>query len=296
MNPINSILRAMKRRPTDTADRTPAFPAERTHDVMTDDGARLRLVECGAGPPVLLLHGFGLSANIWAPLAEQLRDTGFRVLALDQRGFGGSHPPSPQFGLDELVADVATVLSHLDLTGVTLVGHSMGGVVAQAYALRHGADRLRGLVLMNTTSNLAKSLRHRVLASAMDTPLATRLSSIGPAGLLVARSAFGHNPERSHLELMVRAGEEGNPANRRGLVGRLLGIDMTGQLRSSTTIPILVLAGSADRITPMTDTHELAEGAPDATLVIYPGAGHSVMLERTTAVAEEIAGFVARSR
>jgi len=67
----------------------------------------------------------------------------------------------------------------------------------------------------------------------------------------------------------------------------------TDHLRS-LTIPTLILAGGADRITPMPDTRELAGALPGAKLVVYPGAGHSVMLERSRAVAEEITGLAAR--
>ncbi len=289
-----AVRRALhRRRDAADSDGSLAFPTEKAHDFVTDDGARLHVEDCGEGQPVLLLHGFGLSVNIWGLLARHLRDAGLRVLALDQRSFGESYAPSADFGIDELVADVAAVVDHLDLSGVILVGQSMGGVVAQAYALQQRDDRLTALVLMNTTCNLVGDLRNRLLASAMDSALVSRLTAIGPVGLLLARGAFGRKPAHRHLELTVRVGAEGDPAQRRGLVGRLLGIDLREPLRR-LVIPTLILAGGADRITPARDTRQLIAALPHAHVATYPDAGHSLMLERSKQSAEEIAACAQR--
>lgn len=81
----------------------------------------------GAGRPVVLIHGWPLSGEAWAPQVQVLADAGFRVIAYDRRGFGRSDKPRGGYDYDTLADDLEGVLGERDLTEVTLVGFSMGG-------------------------------------------------------------------------------------------------------------------------------------------------------------------------
>ena len=100
----------------------------------------------GTGRPVVLLHGWPLSAESWNEQTAALRDAGYRVVAYDRRGFGRSDKPSKGYDYDTLADDLDSVLDELDLTVVTLVGFSMGGGEVARYVARHGQDRLRSVV------------------------------------------------------------------------------------------------------------------------------------------------------
>ena len=100
----------------------------------------------GSGAPVVLIHGWPLSAESWNEQTAALRDAGYRVVAYDRRGFGRSDKPSKGYDYDTLADDLDSVLDELDLTDVTLVGFSMGGGEVARYVARHGQDRLRSVV------------------------------------------------------------------------------------------------------------------------------------------------------
>ena len=99
----------------------------------------------GAGRPVVLIHGWPLSAASWAPQTAALTDAGYRVVAYDRRGFGTSEP-GDAYDYDALTADLDRVLTDLDLTDATLVGFSMGGGEVARYCRTFGTDRLHSVV------------------------------------------------------------------------------------------------------------------------------------------------------
>lgn len=100
----------------------------------------------GEGRPVVLIHGWPLSAASWEAQTGPLRDAGFRVVAYDRRGFGRSEKPEDGFDYDTLADDLAGVLEDLDLQDATLVGFSMGGGEVARYVARHGQARLHSVV------------------------------------------------------------------------------------------------------------------------------------------------------
>ena len=100
----------------------------------------------GDGRPVVLIHGWPLSADSWKAQVGPLRDAGYRVIAYDRRGFGRSDKPDGGFDYDTLTADLAGLLEEHDLRDVTLVGFSMGGGEVARYVTNHGEERLRSVV------------------------------------------------------------------------------------------------------------------------------------------------------
>jgi non-heme chloroperoxidase len=100
----------------------------------------------GDGRPVVLIHGWPLSAESWKAQTGPLRDAGFRVVAYDRRGFGRSEKPPRGYDYDTLAGDLAGVLEDLDLHDVTLVGFSMGGGEVARYVANYGEDRLHSVV------------------------------------------------------------------------------------------------------------------------------------------------------
>ncbi|WP_399683342.1 alpha/beta fold hydrolase [Xenophilus sp.] len=126
------------------------------------DTVRLHVEDSGgAGRPVVLIHGWPLSAQSWAPQEPVLRAAGHRVVAYDRRGFGRSDKPATGYDYDVLADDLARVIEHCGLEDVTLVGFSMGGGEVARYVARHGQSRLRSVVfaaavppcLMKTADN-----------------------------------------------------------------------------------------------------------------------------------------------
>src|SRR5262245_16594799 len=112
------------------------------------DGGAISFEDAGVGLPVVLLHAFPLSAAMWAEPQKTLA-VRHRVIAIDARGFGKSDLTSGPLTMERIADDAAAVMDHLGLARAVIVGCSMGGYAAFAFARRHAA-RLRGLVLVDT--------------------------------------------------------------------------------------------------------------------------------------------------
>lgn len=125
------------------------------------ESVRLHIDDSGSGRPVVLIHGWPLSAQAWAPQVSVLQAAGYRVVTYDRRGFGRSDKPASSYSYDTLADDLQRVLAQCQLQDVTLVGFSMGGGEVARYVARHGESRLHSVVfaaavppyLMKTADN-----------------------------------------------------------------------------------------------------------------------------------------------
>jgi pimeloyl-ACP methyl ester carboxylesterase len=131
-------------------------------EALVADSVRLHIDDSGgSGRPVVLIHGWPLSAQAWEPQVSVLRDAGYRVVAYDRRGFGRSDKPESGYSYDTLADDLQRVMDQCELQDVTLVGFSMGGGEVARFIGRHGESRLRSVVfaaavppyLMRTADN-----------------------------------------------------------------------------------------------------------------------------------------------
>ena len=285
------VLAELDGSPDPEADARFAFPAEGVHAVATPDGGRLNVEECGSGPPVVLLHGHGANLRIFAPLAARLAAHGRRVVALDHRGFGRSSEVPPTFGFRGLVDDLATLLDVLDLRDAIVAGHSMGGAVALGLAVDRPdvvADRVGALVLINSSARgPADRPLPRAKAAALDWSLTEQVGRHPRHGLVLARANFGVDARRSQVAAARSIGLGSPAARRQGLTRRLLGIDLSDRL-GEVRVPVLVLAGAADRVIRSSESERIAEALPDARLEVFSGAGHMLPMERSAQVADLI--------
>ena len=117
--------------------------------VADDNGSPVELYyeDHGQGRPVVLIHGWPLSGRSWEKQVPALVDAGHRVITYDRRGFGASSQPWDGYDYDTFAADLDTLLNHLDLGDVALVGFSMGGGEVARYVGRYGSGRVSKAVL-----------------------------------------------------------------------------------------------------------------------------------------------------
>ena len=106
----------------------------------------------GHGQPVVLIHGWPLSHEMWEHQVSDLVNAGFRVIAYDRRGFGKSSKPYDGYDYDTLTDDLKTLLEDLNLQDVTLVGFSMGGGEVVRYFSRYGGERVAHAVLIGAVT------------------------------------------------------------------------------------------------------------------------------------------------
>ena len=103
----------------------------------------------GSGPPVVLIHGYPLNGRSWERQERALLEAGYRVISYDRRGFGQSSKPTVGYDYDTLAADLAALIDHLDLTGINLVGSSMGTGEVTRYLGSRGSARVRRAALLS---------------------------------------------------------------------------------------------------------------------------------------------------
>jgi pimeloyl-ACP methyl ester carboxylesterase len=226
---------------------------------------------------------------------------GFRALAFDGRGHGESTVGDTGHSIDNLAADVRSVIEGLDLRDVVLVGHSMGGMAMQAFSIRHpdiAAERVSGLVLLSTAARAvtsdARRLRgplERVTGAVPNVGAIMRQQNLG---LLIARVGFGDSPHPSHVEATRQMLAACSRDTLRQASRAMLSLDLTADL-PSIALPTLVIVGTADVLTPPRDARQIASLIPDASLIELPGAGHMLMFERAAEVDQLIIDF-ARDR
>ena len=113
----------------------------------TDD-VEIYYEDHGAGQPVVLIHGYPLNGHSWEKQERVLLEAGYRVITYDRRGFGQSSQPTVGYDYDTFAADLNTLLGHLELNDVVLVGFSMGTGEVTRYLAAFGSGRVRKAVLM----------------------------------------------------------------------------------------------------------------------------------------------------
>jgi pimeloyl-ACP methyl ester carboxylesterase len=293
-------LAAERIRRADDADarRTLETPLYVDHRLDSHDRGSIYVVEAGEGPPVVLSHGVTLSVRTWFHQLELLPKAGLRAIAFDHRGHGESALGESGHSLDNLAEDVRSVLLGLDLHDAILVGHSLGGVAVQMFAIRYpdlARERLRGLVLLSTLaktpfgsrSTQTKARIERVFNRVPDSSILWGRKNLG---FLAARVGFGGHPHPSHVELVRRMMLACTHETRRDAPRVLVGLDLSADL-PLVDLPTLVIGGTADLLTPPAYAEQIARLMPRARLELLDGGGHMLMLERIDAFNQLIADF-----
>jgi len=268
--------------------------------IHIDDGP-VAIDEAGAGGrPLLLVHGFTGARLDFADHLDHLADAGWWAVAPDLRGHGGSFQPADEsdYHLERFAADLWDLVDALGWDRLVLLGHSMGGMIAQVAALRR-PHALDGLVLMDTT--------HGPLD--LDRELAALGAQIVRDGgmpavkeVLDAMGDEGPLTTPAHLRLLAeRPGyrEEGDrkflscaPAMYAAMLGQLLDQDDRIHHLADLDVPTLVIVGEQDR--PFLDASEaMAATLPSARLVVVPDAGHSPQFENPDAWRAAMLAFLA---
>lgn len=237
------------------------------------------------GPALVFLHYYGGSSRTWTPVIEAL-PAETHTIALDLRGWGQSEKPQDGYTLTSLADDVEALIEGKGLKDFVLVGHSMGGKVAQLLASRNPAG-LRGLVLVAPATPTPLALPAEIL-SGFATVYDTR-ESIEAAleNMLVSKPL----PYDLH-EQVIADSLMGSPGAKAGWPLVMSQEDISGEL-AGIQVPVLVIAGGADKVDPV-EAHqsELLPRLADAEFHVIPGIGHLVPLQAPVEVAGLVSGFL----
>lgn len=243
----------------------------------------------GRGEAVLLAHAIGCDRRMWEDLVPAL-SARHRVLAIDARGHGRSPLPKRPWSLEDMADDAARLLDRLEIERAHWVGLSMGGMVGQAFALRHPA-RLAKLVLANTTSSYGPEGRPN---------WDNRIRLVSEGGLaairdMVAARYFAPDFIAAHPAVVGRIMTRFMETPAEGYLGcceAIRELDYAAAL-PRIAAPTLVVAGELDPGTPVSMARAMAEGIPGARLAVVPGASHLSVVEKPAEFAALVAGFLA---
>lgn len=255
-----------------------------------DDEFLVREMGPEGGVPILLVHGLaGASLTEWHQVAPKLA-TDRRVILVDHRGHGLSARGDTRFEVDDDADDFAGVLDEMGIGQVDVVGYSMGGLIAQAFAHRH-PGRVRRLVLMATFASHSEGYRWARRVGAVFARGWERLTGVGTpevrSGYLIAREAV--RPE--HARWMWRETQRRDVESGAQATFALLRFD-SREWVGKLAVDTMVMVPTSDFLVPPSWQYELAGMIPGSKLVEIAGAGHEMVWTHADRVADEIRGFL----
>lgn len=289
------------------------------HDltVRTGDGAELRVNV--AGPPdaavtVVFAHGWTLHGDVWRAQVGALVSAGVRAITYDHRGHGRSTAGrAAPWTIDLLGDDLADVLDTVAPSGpVVLCGHSMGGMTIMALAAARPelfGSRVAGVVLVGTSAGdlvptgrgvpaavrFRSAAQIRFFAFGLRHPrLATRGRTLLPGPgrpshlRIVRRGLFGPTVDPTLVRDCARMVFATPMATVCGFFPALVAHDKAGALTALARVPVHIVVGAHDRLTPLAHSRTLAAELPEATLRVEHDCGHMVFTERPDSVIEPL--------
>lgn len=249
-------------------------------DAIDVNGIHLAYERRGRGTPMVLLHGFPLDHHLWDDIAPLLEDN-FDLILPDLRGFGESTTVDLFYAMEDFASDVAGLLDYLGIPKATIVGHSMGGYIALAFA-RLYPERVSGLGLVASQAAAdapeRREGRYKSAAEVADKGIAsvvevmtTKFTS-DPRLQEAARQSMERQPPAAYIGALKAMAER---------------VDST-PLLSSIQYPVVIVHGDADALVPIDRAREVKAAVPHAHLVEISGAGHMPMMEAKEETAQAL--------
>ena len=252
------------------------------------NGITVAYTDEGKGPSLLFVHGFPLSRATWGRQVDAFRSN-HRVIAPDLRGLGESEATAGPVSMDLYAEDLFALVQHLGTGPVTLVGHSMGGYVALAFA-KAFPQALQGLVLVGT-----KSGADTPEAAAGRRATAEKVRLEGSSLVVNAMATKMLSPHNADATMAASVRGFMAPSKPEGVIGALLGMAErpdAGAWLGAIKARTLVITGAEDSIIPPSESEALARAIPGARLKLIPHAGHLVAFEQPEAFNKALAAWL----
>ena len=258
---------------------------------LTLGGATLRYDRAGAGPAVLLIHGWLGNRSVWERQVAALRDR-FTVVTIDLRGHGESSPPRSGYTIGGMAADLEQLVRALGVPRIALVGWSMGGLIAQELARRLG-DRCTALVLVCTTPGGLTDPKN----PHADLPLVEQMRAAVAADFrgfvrTFVPTLFKAGSEAPLVAWLVGQCQRTPPHVAEICLESVIATDFRDKL-SAVKAPTLVIHGRHDATFKLAMGEELKKGIRGAQLVVFEESAHAPNLEEPQRFNEVLGEFLA---
>ena len=273
--------------------------------ITTQDNTKLYVKDWGEGRPVILIHGWPLSADSWDDQAIAIANAGFRAIAYDRRGFGRSDQPWSGYDYDTLTDDLAAVIEATGAKDATLVGFSMGGGEVTRYMSRHGGKQVSQAVLISSvvpymlqTTDNPNGVPEEIfdqMTQAMKRDRAKFFADffkdfygVGVAGVGLVSSPASQEVIDWSWNIAMQASLKATL----DCAASFATTDFRGDL-ASNTVPTLIIHGTADTTVPIDATgREAARAIPQAKLIEYDGAAHGVFATHKEQLTKDLLAFL----
>ena len=268
--------------------------------ITTRDGTNLNVKDWGTGRPVILIHGWPLSADSWDDQAMAIADSGMRAIAYDRRGFGRSAQPWGGYDYDTLADDLAAVMEGTGATDAALVGFSMAGGEVARYMSRHGGRNVSQTALISSvvpymlqTSDNPNGVPH----AAFDQMTLAIREDRAHFFASFFKSFFGDGLLSGPVsaEVLEWARDVAMMASLKATldcVHAFATTDFRPDL-AAFRVPTLIIHGTADRTVPIDATGRAAAKAiKSAQLIEYDGAPHGVFASHKERLSRDLVAFL----
>ncbi len=263
--------------------------------VTTKDGTQLYVKDWGQGRPVVLIHGWPLSADSWETVALRLAESGHRVVAYDRRGFGRSGQPYGGYDYDTMADDLGSVISELGLKDAAIAGFSMGGGEVARYMSRHEGKGVKQAVLISSVApGMLKSDKNPdgvpedVFAGMKDAIRKDRPQFFGN----FFKNFYGNKVSDGVLHWSLMMAMQASPKATLDCVDAFGKTDFTDDM-SAFKVPTMVIHGTGDEIVPIDPSgRRAAKLVKGAELKEYDGQPHGVLATEGNKVADDLVAFL----
>lgn len=269
-------------------------------DPQSGEKIRLSYKDYGEGTPIVLIHGWPLSKDMWEYQLEDLVNAGFRVIKYDRRGFGKSSKPWDGYNYDTFTDDLHAVMEELDLKKAVLVGFSMGGGEVVRYLSRYGSERVSKIVLISAvtpflgqTGDNPDGVPQEVFEKMMEQMKEDRINFLDDFGKKFFGVNLVNHPVSSPLlSYYLHLCSVASPRATTQTAQAFAGTDFRQDLKA-VDVPTLIIHGSADKTVPIEASGDrTAEMLPGSQYLVYDGAPHGLFYTHRQQLNQDIINFV----
>lgn len=269
---------------------------EREEYITVEKNVKLHVTDLGEGKPVVLIHGWPLSDEMYEYQYQFLVDKGYRVIGITLRGFGKSDKPYGAYNYDVYAQDIKAVLDRLDIKDATLGGFSMGGAISIHYVAKYNGARVSKLALFGAAAPVwtkRNDYNYGFNKEAVDDLIA--LSKVNRPELL---GNFGKIFGASETALPAGIANwlgginiEASPyATTQSLIA-LRDTDLRGEL-SKVKVPTVIFHGTKDIICEFALAEQMQKGIKNSYIVKFENSGHGLFFEELEKFNAELLAFL----
>lgn len=269
-------------------------------DTNTGEDISIAYSSYGNGQPVILIHGWPLSREMWEYQLADLVNAGHRVVKYDRRGFGKSSKPWKGYDYDSLASDLHELMVQLDLKNAILVGFSMGGGEVVRYISRYGEERIAGIALISSvvpfllkTADNTEGVDADVFDEMIKGIQSDRIGYLDEFGKKFFGAGFLNKPVSTPLlNYYLQLGSRASQQSTIECIKSFSATDFRNDVHR-ISVPTLIIHRDSDKIVPIEVSSKRTAGMiPHAEMVVYEGAPHGLFYTHRELLNKELLTFI----